>query len=108
MKTKLLLVIMLCLVAPAVYAGGVTVKKQEAYQQPAGWVDRVSKRGSNWAAPMDSLIGFFKAVNPAYVNSGAPRAYWVSTTPADSIRFMIINNMTGRGLLKKAYIGRRD
>ena len=69
---------------------------------------QVKMRGSNWAAPMDSLIGFFKAVNPAYVNSGAPRAYWVSTTPADSVRFMIINNMTGRGLLKKAYIGRRD
>ena len=96
------------LLIPSFAFGGVTVKKEEAFQQPAGWVDRVSKRGSNWAAPMDSLIGFFKAVNPAYVNSGAPRAYWVSTTPADSVRFMIINNMAGRGLLKKAYIGRRD
>lgn len=69
---------------------------------------QVKMRGFDWATPMDSLIGFFTAVNPAYVNSGAPRAYWVSTTPADSIRFLIINNMTGRGLLKKAYIGRRD
>lgn len=69
---------------------------------------QVKMRGSNWATPMDSLIGFFTAVNPAYVNSGAPRAYWVSTTPADSVRFLIINNMAGRGLLKKAYIGRRD
>ena len=69
---------------------------------------QVKMRGSDWATPMDSTIGFFTAVNPSYVNSGAPRAYWVSTTPADSVRFLIINNAVGRGLLKKAYIGRRD
>jgi hypothetical protein len=35
---------------------------------------QVRMRGSDWATPMDSLIGFWTAVNPAYVNPGAPCA----------------------------------
>lgn len=45
MRTKTLLALICALLVPAfLHAGGVTIKRQEAYQPPAGWVDRVSKR----------------------------------------------------------------
>jgi len=55
---------------------------------------------SDWAGPADTALAYFPLLDSLVIDSGQTRAYWVSTTPATEVRFLVIDkNTLGRQVI---------
>jgi hypothetical protein len=64
---------------------------------------QVKTVSGSWAGPIDYYnYTAFPLIDSLAVKHGETKAYWPTTTPADSIRFMLINkSTTGRSVVNK-------
>jgi hypothetical protein len=64
---------------------------------------QVKAAGGSWAGPIDYYAyTAFPLIDSLAVAHGATKAYWPTTTPADSIRFRLINkSIKGRSVVNK-------